>query len=93
MFEETYEARLSEVLVWLESQPERIQGEFVITVEGAGPVATDRLGPEDVRLLSVLLEHLPASKASAVAARLTGKKKRVLYAQALELGSQTGRKS
>ncbi|MDJ0891119.1 MAG: 16S rRNA (cytidine(1402)-2'-O)-methyltransferase [Gammaproteobacteria bacterium] len=93
VFEEIFEARLSELLAWLETRPERIKGEFVITVEGAGPVATDRLGPEDVRLLSVLLEHLPASKASAVAARLTGKKKRVLYAQALELGSQTGRKS
>ncbi len=93
VFEEIYEARLSEVLAWLESRPERIQGEFVITVEGAGPVAADELGPEDVRLLSVLLEHLPASKASAVAARLTGKNKRELYAQALKLGAQTGPES
>ena len=65
----------------------------MITVDGAGPVAADELGPEDVRLLSVLLEHLPASKASAVAARLTGKNKRELYAQALKLGAQTGPES
>ncbi len=86
VFEEVFEAPLGDLPSWLESRPERTRGEFVVMVEGACLGAPASVGPDDVRLLTVLLEYLPASKAAAAAARLTGKSKRLLYARALQLG-------
>lgn len=86
LFEEVLDASLGDLQLWLESHPEHIRGEFVVMVEGADPAPPETVSPDDIRLLTVLLEHLPASKAAAAAARLTGKKKRLLYDQALQLG-------
>lgn len=93
VFEEAFEAGLADLLLWLELRPERIRGEFVVMVEGADPVLPETVSPDDVRLLTVLLDYLPASKAAAAAARVTGKKKRVLYDKALGLTSGVTREA
>ncbi len=85
LFEEVFETRLGDLRAWLDDRPERSRGEFVLVVEGAKPVASEAVSAEDVQLLAVLLDYLPASKAAAVAARLVGKRKRLLYDKALEL--------
>ena len=93
LFEEVFETRLGDLRAWLDDRPERSRGEFVLVVEGAKPVATEAVGADDVQLLAVLLDYLPASKAAAVAARLVGKRKRLLYDKALELIPNVTRES
>jgi len=84
-FEEMHGATLGELTVWLDADPYRAKGEFVLVVQGASLVnAVDT--PENRRLLLVLLAELPPSRAVVVAARLTGLRKKSLYDLALALG-------
>ncbi|MFZ1641605.1 MAG: 16S rRNA (cytidine(1402)-2'-O)-methyltransferase [Candidatus Contendobacter sp.] len=84
-FEEVRGASLSELTTWLEADPNRGKGEFVVLTQGA-PVATEADTPEIRRLLTALLSELPVSRAVVVAARLTGLRKKPLYDLALTLG-------
>ena len=60
------------------------KGEIVICI--APPEATDMAAPEDVdKLLLSLAGEMPASKAAAEAARMTGRPKPELYRRLLEL--------
>jgi len=60
---------------------EEHRGECVLLVEGA---PEQELGDEQVqRVLEVLGDELPASKAAALAARITGRKRKALYEQLL----------
>ncbi len=60
------------------------KGEFVIAVEGA---STSRAEAVDVdRLLRELGAVLPAAKAAAAAARITGLPRKALYARLVEIG-------
>ncbi len=86
-FEEIHGAVLSELMAWLEADPNRSRGEFVLVVQGA-PAASPADTSENRRLLLALLEELPPSRAVAVAARLTGLRKKPLYDLALALGSR-----
>jgi 16S rRNA (cytidine1402-2'-O)-methyltransferase len=88
VFEETHRASLTEIQGWLVARPERGRGEFVIVVEGRPPARSDQLDAEDDRLLAALLEELPAAAAARLAARLTGKRRRALYARAVELAAR-----
>lgn len=61
----------------LDADPQQSKGEFVVLVEGGPPAA----GPVDgLDLARALLEHLPASQAARVAAKVTGSSRRELYA-------------
>jgi 16S rRNA (cytidine1402-2'-O)-methyltransferase len=84
-FEEVHGAPLGQLADWLEADPHRQRGEFVLVVQGA-PQAVEADTPETRRLLAVLLAELPPSRAVVVAARLTGLRKRPLYELALALG-------
>lgn len=86
-FEEVHGAALSELAAWLDADPNRCKGEFVLVVQGA-PVATEADTPETRRLLAALLTELPASRAVVVAAKLTGLRKKPLYDLALALGGR-----
>lgn len=67
---------------------EEHRGECVLLVAGA---AEADAGDEQVqRILEVLGEELPASKAAALAARITGRKRKPLYEQLLAMRSQSG---
>ena len=87
-FEEIHTVSLSELEIWLDADSDRRKGEFVVIVQGAS-VASEADTPENRRLLAALLTELPASRAAAVAARLTGLRKRALYDLALALGSDS----
>jgi 16S rRNA (cytidine1402-2'-O)-methyltransferase len=84
-FEEVHGAPLGQLADWLEADPHRQRGEFVLVVQGA-PQAVEADTSETRRLLAVLLAELPPSRAVVVAARLTGLRKKPLYELALALG-------
>lgn len=85
VFEESRADVLGGLLRWVEERPERTRGEYVVVVAGARPEADAVLGPEDERVLGTLLSALPPATAATLAARLTGKPRRALYARALDL--------
>jgi 16S rRNA (cytidine1402-2'-O)-methyltransferase len=85
----TYETILSgtltELLDRVEQDPNQQRGEFVILVGGYKPDPnTLTLGSDAETTMAVLLESLPLKQAAAIAARLTGLKKRDLYQWALD---------
>ena len=85
-FEEIARMPLGEAQAWIEANPHRQQGEFVLVLGPKVKVATEEDG-EAERVLRVLLEDHPVSDAARIAARLTGGSKNALYAQALELAA------
>jgi 16S rRNA (cytidine1402-2'-O)-methyltransferase len=76
-FEDLAAISLGETAAWLDANPYREKGEFVLVVEGAAPKAAGMVEAE--RILRVLAEELPASQAAKLAAKLTGHKKSELY--------------
>lgn len=87
-FEQIHTLPLGEAEMWLAGDANRQRGEFVLIVSGALP---DQ-GAEEAeqgRVLNLLLEELPVSRAVALAARLTGGKKNALYELALSLKQET----
>ncbi len=85
VFEEIHGDTLAGLLVWLRQSPERCKGEFVLLLAGAEPPADDAPSAADERLLRALLRELPVSRAAALAAEVTGRKKNVLYQKALKM--------
>ena len=86
-FEEVQCDTLDGLIAWLANDPMRSKGEFVLLIQGAPP-ASEVDTPEIRRLLTVLLAELPTSRAVAVAAKLTGLRKKPLYDLALGLGGR-----
>lgn len=78
-YEQITVAPLAELAAQLEDERIPALGEFVVLIAGVELVAPDatQLDPADV--MKVLLEFLPPSQASRVAARLTGLKRSELY--------------
>jgi len=85
-FETIHTATLAELVAWMEADHNQQKGEFVLLVEAAPKKKEASLGAEQLRILSVLLEELPVSQAAALAAKITGLKKKVLYQAALDMG-------
>ena len=86
-FEEVYGAPLDGLLIWLNADPNRCKGEFVVLAQGA-IAANEADTPENRRLLLALLSELPLSRAVVVAVKLTGLRKKPLYDLALMLGGK-----
>lgn len=85
LFESIHCLPLAEAQAWLEADPNRQKGEFVLIVEGAPDASTDE---DMLRLrdtLTVLLAELPVKQAAQLAAKLTGLKKNAAYALALQM--------
>lgn len=83
-FETIHSATLAEIRDWMAADANQQRGEFVLMVEGA-PVAEDTgLDDEALRVLDLLLAELSVKQASALAAQITGVKKKLLYQAALE---------
>lgn len=83
LFEHIHRCPLGEALAWLEQDPNRQRGEFVVLLEGAQPVEGE--DAEGERVLRILLEELPVKQAAALAAQITGQKKNALYERALQI--------
>jgi len=84
MFETIHVCRLSDACPWLDADPNRLRGEFVLIVAGAATNG-DADAEEAERVLKVLLAQLPLKQAVQLAADITGVKKNALYQRALEL--------
>jgi 16S rRNA (cytidine1402-2'-O)-methyltransferase len=84
LFETIHACRLDAALAWLDADPNREKGEFVLLVQGA-PARGDAQAEEGERVLAVLLRALPLKQAVQLAAEITGAKRNALYARALEL--------
>ena len=89
LFETIHVCRLDEALAWLEADPNRSRGEFVVVVEGA-PASRAAQAAEGERALSILLRELPLKQAVQLAAEITGAKRNALYDRALELKGTRG---
>lgn len=85
LHEDLFQGTLAEGPTWLNADPNRQRGEFVLVVEGA-PLrdATDDDTAHD-NLLKLLLEEVPVKSAAKLAAALTGASRNTLYARALAL--------
>jgi len=84
-FETIHGDRLDALIPWIEADGNRQRGEFVLVVQGAEPPPNDALDAEALRVLGVLLEELSVKQAAALASKITGIKKKVLYQEALRL--------
>src|SRR5690606_20020795 len=82
-FESIHGDALEALLPWLLADDNRQRGEFVVLVRGAEEVASADVSPEAEKVLAILLEELSVKQASALAARITGVKKNLLYQMAL----------
>lgn len=83
LYESIHSDTLGQVGRWLDGDPNRCRGEFVILVSGAAAV-----GPGDAavrEVMEALLEELPPSRAVRIAVRLTGRNRNELYRLAQEL--------
>lgn len=84
LFETIHACRLGEAVAWLDADPHRSKGEFVLIVQGAA-ASPDPQAEEGERVLAILLRDLPVKQAVQLAAEISGAKRNALYARALEL--------
>jgi 16S rRNA (cytidine1402-2'-O)-methyltransferase len=89
-FETVHACALGEARAWLEADPDRTRGEFVVIVTGAPAPEGDR-GEAD-RVLTVLLAEVPVKTAVKLAAALTGGSRNALYEAALRLSGNRKRR-
>ena len=82
VFEEIHECALDAAAAWLELKPGRSRGEFVLVV-GPAPAPRTVEPPAQENVLRVLLAHLPLKQAVALAAEITGARRKALYQRAL----------
>jgi len=84
-FETIHGAPVGELLEWLRADHNQRKGEFVVLVKGVESAArSDGLDAEAERVLDILLSELSVKQASALAAQITGVKKKQLYQAALD---------
>jgi 16S rRNA (cytidine1402-2'-O)-methyltransferase len=92
LFESIHACALGEAVDWLDQDDNRSRGEFVLIVHGA--TAARAAGADEAeqrRVLGILLAELPLAKAAALAAQITGARKRALYAAGLEIAARSAR--
>lgn len=84
VFETFHSCVLRDACAWLQAEPNRQKGEFVLLLSGA---EEDKGEVSDWarRTLTLLLEDLPLKQAVKLAAAITGESKNTLYALALAL--------
>ena len=80
-FEELVRLPLGRARAWIEADPYRQQGEFVLVLAAGEPSKAQAVDTDTV--LDALLEALSPSEAARVAARITGMPKNALYRMAL----------
>lgn len=89
-FESIASLALGDAAQWLAGDADRRRGEFVLIVDAPERSADDDAGRQHLdedalKMLSVLLDELPPSRAARVAATLTGAPRDTLYARAIAL--------
>ncbi len=87
-FETFFAGTLAEADCWIRADSNQQRGEFVLLLAGKPEAPeVDEVPPDARRVLELLLEELSVKQASALAAKITGLKKKMLYTLALELQS------
>jgi len=85
-FETIARVPLREARAWVEADPDRERGEFVLVVEGdAGKSGSQAPAADPRAVLRALLAELPLKQAVALAAKITGERRNALYAMALDM--------
>jgi 16S rRNA (cytidine1402-2'-O)-methyltransferase len=87
-FECIYRSTVGEMGRWLQADPQRQKGEFVVMIAGQAVAAKDLISPEAERVVTLLLEELPLAQAVKLAAQITGVRKNLLYEWAMEYGKK-----
>jgi len=89
-FEEVHRCAVGEAADWVAADPNRLRGEYVLVVAGAGETeGEEAAGLDPRRLLEALLQELPPSRAVKVATRATGLPHRELYQLALSISKES----
>lgn len=70
---------------WVSNDPNQQKGEIVLLVKGLEADDSEEVTAEAQRILKLLLAELPLSQASALAAKITGVRKKPLYQLGLRL--------
>jgi 16S rRNA (cytidine1402-2'-O)-methyltransferase len=78
---------LCQLRSWIARDAQIRRGEFVLVVAGRDDHTIDEDEPRTLEILALLLDELPASRAAALTARITGGRKRELYEAALRMTS------
>ncbi len=84
-FEEIHTLPAAELSAWLAADSNRLRGEFTLVLHPAIQAQTDA---PDIRVLELLMAHLPLKTAVQLAAEISGASKNALYTQALALKEQ-----
>lgn len=85
LFETIHVSTLDHSLAWLQADPNRQKGEFVLILSGAEVQKERELSDQAQHTLELLLQELPLKQAVRLATDITGESKNMLYAQALVL--------
>lgn len=89
-FESIADLRAGGAVEWLDGDPNRSRGEFVLLVHPARRSGAGAELAEGLRILGPLLEELPASQAARLAAKISGARRGDLYDAALRNAGRTG---
>jgi 16S rRNA (cytidine1402-2'-O)-methyltransferase len=85
-FEEVAQMPAQDFLAWLQAQPQRQKGEFVLVVHAQDDRPADAVVEANTRrVLSLLLQELPLKSAVKLGAEITGQSRNALYTLALSL--------
>jgi 16S rRNA (cytidine1402-2'-O)-methyltransferase len=86
LHEQVYRGALGALAALARSDPNLARGEITLVVEGAPQAPSDAVSvPLMRRALQLLLPELPVSRAAAIAAQLSGRRRSEAYALALQL--------
>ena len=83
LFEETHVCALGEAEAWFAADANRLKGEFVLVIEGVTEAKPEAVDAD--KTLVALLDELPLKQAVALAVKITGGRRNVLYERALVL--------
>ena len=85
LFESIHTCDLGDAIAWLQADPNRQKGEFVLLISGAPARLQGELSELGQRTLALLLKDLPLKQAVRLAAEISGESKNMLYSLALSL--------
>ncbi len=83
-FETIYSDTAENLYIWLQNDANQLKGEMVLIIEG-NKRDKHAISPQIIDTLRLLLDELPPKKACAIAAKIYGVKKNMLYELALSL--------
>ena len=88
-FETIRHGTLGGLIEWMNDDPDRRRGEFVVIIDGAGTGGGDKSGIKHI--LGVLLKSLTLKQSVRIAAELTGGSRNEIYDLAVSLQQDAGR--